>query len=207
MRANCQCQSRRQFLGQGLGLGLALLLPSLGDASQFTATEGSIWIDGRKAQQKMSVNANSRIKTGANGKAQFVIGDNAFLLAANSEVRFNPIRKRSTTISGLRLLTGGLLSVFGTGNKKLLTPTATIGIRGTGVYMMAEADSSYICLCYGKVDLAANHSPALNYPLSAEHHLGKLVGSDGSVVETGMQGHTDEELVMLEALVGRKVPF
>ena len=55
----------------------------------------------------------------------------------------------------LRLLTGSLLSVFGErgANQALSvnTSTATIGIRGTGIYMEAEPDLTYLCTCYGTV--------------------------------------------------------
>jgi len=46
----------------------------------------------------------------------------------NSRVEFG-----NSVETFLRIVTGGLLSVFGKGNtRKLTTPTAAIGIRGTG---------------------------------------------------------------------------
>ena len=58
-----------------------------------------------------------------------------------------------------------------------------------------------------QVDLAANVSPTAQQLLEATHHQGKNVGKDGAIEAAGMSGHTDDELVMLEALVGRKPPF
>lgn len=201
------CQSRRQFLGSGLILGLGLILPNMSSASGFKQLDGEVWVNGRSANAKTRIHAGSTIKTSANSSTAFVIGNNAFLLRPNSHVKFIPQGNSRLSISTLRLITGGLLSVFGSGPKKLVTPTATIGIRGTGVYMEAQEASSYVCLCYGKVDLSANVSVDKTEELETKHHKGKNIGKDGLIADAGMANHTDDELVMLENLVGRKVPF
>lgn len=207
--STCQyCLSRRQFLQTGLALGTSLLLPNLSHAGGFAQSlQGETWVNGRIAHDKTRINANSFIKTTTHS-ASFVIGDNAFTLRPNSQVRFTPVSQQSrSVITSLRLLTGGLLSVFGKGSKQLFTPAATIGIRGTGVYMESNADSSYVCLCYGKVDLTANIKAAPTNLLEATHHQAKRIQNTGSVGDETMLNHTDDELVYLESLVGRKVPF
>lgn len=207
--SNCpSCQSRRQFLNTGLVLGAGLILPDWSFAGGFShKLADKVWVNGRLAYQQTRINANSTIKT-SQQETMFVIGNNAFKLRANSEVKFTPIVGQSrVAISTLRLLTGGLLSVFGAGNKKLITPTATIGIRGTGVYMEATEQSSYVCLCYGKVDLSTNHQPDTIMPLEATHHIGQRVADNGTIDNETMRSHTDDELIALEALVGRTVPF
>ena len=40
---------------------------------------------------------------------------------------------------------------------RLTTQTATIGIRGTGVYVEAEPSQTYFCTCYGIADVAATN--------------------------------------------------
>jgi hypothetical protein len=207
--SNCpSCHSRRQFLSTGLILGAGLILPDWSFAGGFSHNlQGKVWVNGRLAHQKTRINANSLITTGGNDTS-FVIGNNAFKLRANSQVKFTPVSISSrAAISTLRLISGGLLSVFGTGNKKLITPTATIGIRGTAVYMEATEQTSYVCLCYGKVDLSANTQPDTLMPLEATHHNGQRVSANGNIDTESMRGHTDDELVALEALVGRTVPF
>ncbi len=201
------CQSRRQFLGSGLILGAGLLLPSLSIAGNFRQMNGDILINGFRANHRTRIHANSTISTGTASSTAFVIADNAFMLKANSQVKFTPVGHSRTAIATLRLITGGLLSVFGPGPKKLLTPTATIGIRGTGVYMEAQESSSYVCLCYGKIDLSANTQADKTQELEAKHHQGKNIAKEGAIEDAGMHNHTDEELVMLEDMVGRKVPF
>jgi hypothetical protein len=189
-------------------LGAGLILPDWSFAGGFSHNlQGKVWVNGRLAHQKTRIKANSLVTTSSHDTS-FVIGNNAFKLRPNSQVRFTPVSTSSQiAISTLRLISGGLLSVFGVGNKKLITPTATIGIRGTGVYMEADEQSSYVCLCYGKVDLAANQQPEKNTPLEATHHVGRLVAANGAIDNETMRGHTDDELIALEALVGRKVPF
>lgn len=200
--------SRRQFLHTGLILGTSLLLPNLSYAGGFSQhLQGETWVNGRIAHHKTKINANSLIKTTSHS-ASFVIGDNAFTLRPHSHVKFTPISSINRgVISSLRLLTGGLLSVFGKGSKQLLSPAATIGIRGTGVYMESTAESSYVCLCYGQVDVTANVNAAPTHVLEATHHHAKRVHTTGTVSDEAMLNHTDDELIYLESLVGRQVPF
>ena len=42
---------------------------------------------------------------------------------------------RKNIISGLQFFSGAILSVFAKGNRLLRTPTALIGIKGTGAYL------------------------------------------------------------------------
>ncbi len=48
-----------------------------------------------------------------------------------------------------------MLSVFGKGRTRVETKTAVLGVRGTGVYIEAEPERTYICVCYGKIELTA----------------------------------------------------
>ena len=201
------CLSRRRFLGSGLALGLGLLLPAVSDAAgRFHEFGGIIRVDGRKASSGTPIHAGARIETGT-APASFVLGDNAFLIRPGSSVQLVRASRHSAALSGFRLITGAILGVFGPGPKKLVTNTATIGIRGTGVYFENRPESSYVCLCYGAIDLNANSRPEVLQPVSASHHEGRLIGGDGGIAPGGMLNHSDEELVLLESLVGRKPPF
>lgn len=203
------CQTnRRRFIGGGLALGLGLLLPTVSEAAgHFRQFTGDILVDGRKATAQTRIRPNSRIETRSGGSASFVVGNNAFLLKPDSSVHLARAHVRSGAISGFRLLSGAILGVFGPGPKKLVTTTATIGIRGTGVYFESRPESSYICLCYGAIDLNANIAPQALQPVSATHHEARNIAAAGDIQPAGMLNHTDEELIMLEDLVGRKPPF
>jgi hypothetical protein len=106
----------------------------------------------------------------------------------------------------MRVVTGGLLSVFGRcARRQILTPTATIGIRGTGCYIETDAAKSYFCLCFGAVELQPGNGPMLSY--STTHHEKPLWIENGKTMPATVVNHTDAEVIMLEALVGRGSPF
>jgi hypothetical protein len=115
-------------------------------------------------------------------------------------------------VRALNLLSGALLSVFGRAEQRIYTSTATIGIRGTGVYAEADPELTYFCTCYGTVDLTAKQDPNSRETIQSKHHdkpvyiLGKPGG--GKHIRTApMKNHSDAELALIEELVGRTPPF
>jgi hypothetical protein len=111
-----------------------------------------------------------------------------------------------------RLVTGRLLSVFGRGDKRLLTPTATIGIRGTACYLETNDSKSYFCLCYGTADLTPLAAPQERTTIQTKHHDHPIYihgnpNMPTSMVPAEVVNHTDAELELLESLVGRVPPF
>lgn len=98
---------------------------------------GKVTVNGKPAQPGMAVGAGDTIITGAGGEAIYVIGQDAYLQREKSTVSF-AAGVAGAAVGVMRVLTGKILSVFGKGDKKLETPTATIGIRGTGCYIEAE---------------------------------------------------------------------
>ena len=102
------------------------------------------------------------------------------------------------------------MGVFGRTEMAVSTPLATIGIRGTGLYVEAREDRDYVCLCYGKAELTPKLKPSLAQSLDTFHHDAPRniykdpLAHSGRVIEKEkMINHQDEELIMLEALVGR----
>ena len=79
------------------------------------------------------------------------------------------------------------------------------------MYVESDPDVTYLCLCYGGIDLDARAFPGERMTFDTKHHeqpyyiLG--AGSKRAFLKAPMIGHTDEELTMLEALVNRKPPF
>ena len=103
-------------------------------------------------------------------------------------------------------------SVFNLGEKRIETNTAVIGIRGTGIYVEADAERTYFCTCYGQVELKARASSDARETLKTTHHQEPRYihasGTDSLIVRAPMKmNHTDDELVMLESLVHRHPPF
>jgi hypothetical protein len=117
-------------------------------------------------------------------------------------------------IDSMRLLSGKLLSVFGRRQKPhtITTSTATIGIRGTGIYLESEADRSYVCTCYGQTRIVASADPDISQDVVSKHHDSPLYvlpsASNGKlIVAAPFINHTDSELALIEELVGRTTPF
>jgi hypothetical protein len=105
-----------------------------------------------------------------------------------------------------------MLSVFESGQRReIRTTTATIGIRGTGIYVAIEPQRTYACTCYGEAVLTPVDDPAAAETVRTRRHdqpryiYGK--GMPNMMEAAPVINHTDVELQMLETLVGRKVPF
>jgi len=201
---------RRRFLRVSAALGAALLLARAVRAAQVRALQGKVSVNGKPLKASTPIRPGDALVTGAGAKLVFVVGEDAFLLRQNSRLVLDKSGAGgSATISGLRILTGALLAAFGKGPRRLVTATATIGIRGTAVYIEAGREQTYLCTCYGDVEVRDNkgaerrriisgyHTPAMIY---ADKRAGKRMGG------AEFKNHTDEELIMLESLVGRISP-
>lgn len=172
--------------------------------------KGEVLVNGSVARAGAPVKPGDSVLTAAGGVAVFSVGNDAFLLRQSSELRTTG---GGTLIASLRLVTGKLLSVFGRGQRSINTPTATIGIRGTGIYLEVEAERTYVCACYGLVDLEAGNMPSARETVNTTHHdAPRYVYAHGEMPIKMIQAapvinHSDAELIMLEALVGREPPF
>jgi hypothetical protein len=172
---------------------------------------GNVTIDGKPAAPGQKVLPGQKVVTGEDGEAVFVVGKDAFLQRPNSAFVIERGAGAKVAIPVLRYITGKVLSVFGKGRKILMTPTATIGIRGTACYIESEPEQVYFCLCYGTAIVTPAGDPAQRTTIRTEHHdhpitIGAAAGST-MMANARVINHTDAELIMLEALVGRKPPF
>ena len=172
---------------------------------------GDVRVNGAPAKEGMDVKAGDVVSTGAASEVVFVTGRDAFLIRANSRVEAQGT-VGALVLSGLRIVTGAVLSVFSPGETKTLrTTTATIGIRGTAVYVEAEEARTYVCTCYGEADVASAMDPSARETLSTRHHdqpryvMG--MGAPQMLMGAPVVNHTDAELVFLESLAGRRPPF
>lgn len=198
----------RRLLLQALAAGSLLSFPVSGAPRSIHRLQGQVLVNGRKANETTLIQAGDNIETADNSSIVFVVGKDAYYLRANSRLS---LIVRNSVLDTLRLFSGKLLSVFGSGNKRLQTPLATIGIRGTGTYLTAQPSESYFCACYGEVEVAAWQSNKMAERIVSTHHAARTIKAshydDWSISEAPFVDHTDDELVMLESLVGRKPPF
>src|SRR5258706_3608283 len=136
-------KSRRDFLLQSAACGAALLLPATSHAGKLHEVDGEVMVNGRLASKANEIRALDVIRTGPAGRLVLIMGRDAFLIRANSEVEILG-KPKAVLSTGLRMLTGALLGVFGKGGpRQLLTATATAGIRGPGIYMEARPARAY----------------------------------------------------------------
>lgn len=168
--------------------------------------EGSATVNGRPAQVGTPVTLGDRIVTGRASQAVIVVGGDAFLMRAGTAIE---IKGRDGVLSDMLVQTGKVLSVFSKKPVAIKAATASIGIRGTGAYLEVEPSSVYFCLCYGE---ALVEGPNMSAKLvQTTHHEQPLVLREAGGImraEPGpFQNHSDEELILLESLVGREPPF
>lgn len=168
---------------------------------------GTVAVNGQPAREGQLIRPGDTIVTGPGSEAIYVIGQDAFLQREKSTVSF----AGEAAASVMRVIAGGLLSVFGKGERKVVVPTATIGIRGTACYIEATDRSVYFCLCYGTAEVAPKAEPGRLERIVTEYHDRPMMINDDPSLPTmwtaAVVNHSDAELTLLENLVGRWPPF
>ena len=205
-------RKRRRLLAAGSAAALAAGFDSLRLAlAQGTQTpgiyriQGRVRVNGKPVQRGQTIVPGDMLQTGAGGQVIFVMGQDSSRLETAGSNGF---------ADTLRLVTGKLLSVFSAGERHVVTPTATVGIRGTGLYVEAQPKRTYVCTCYGSVVVSPAGMPNMKETITTEHHeQPRYIYADSSMPEDKMMpkaavvNHTDAELILLESLVGREPPF
>jgi hypothetical protein len=179
--------------------------------SNIVTLVGDAQVNGSRLQPDQTIRNGDDLLTGPGASLVFVMGDSAFHLRQNS--RLSVVGDTGgAVVNALRLLTGGVVSVWGKGpQRKISTPTMTAGIRGTGVYAEVFPDQdnrSYLCTCYGMVDLEASTERKL---VEADYHVaywGEPTPRDGVLLTPApLLNHTDEELEYLAQLVNQRTTW
>jgi hypothetical protein len=220
---------RRRVLIQALALGLfSLGLPGgrafaadvfgrkpsrLPGGQSVYRLVGTATVNGKPATMQTLIGPTDTVETGKGAELVFAVGESAFILRESSRVTLESAEKSSVLVNGLRLLTGALLSVFPGGRPvRVGTLTSTIGIRGTGFYAETDPEQTYFCTCYGLTDVSAINDPQSKATVAAIQHdrplyiLAKAPPGQ-SIRDAPFINHTDQELQIIEALVGRVPPF
>ncbi|HSV53763.1 MAG TPA: iron dicitrate transport regulator FecR [Burkholderiaceae bacterium] len=173
---------------------------------------GDILVNGTRLAPQQAIQTGDQIETGPGSSMVFVVGNAAFQVRQNSRLSV----ERGTTlnaVSVLRMLTGAVASVWGKGfSRQVITPTATAGIRGTGVYteiFSAEDNRTYFCNCYGTVDMAAGNEAMAS---TATYHQAFWAtaqpAADGRYLTPARAvNHTDEEMENLAKLIDQRTAW
>ena len=175
---------------------------------------GTGTVNGQPTTRESQIRPGDTLRTGKDSDLVAVVGDCAILLRAESEL--GTVAESgsggATRLGGLRLLAGKLLAVFAPGPVRIQTATATVQIRGTGVYVESEPNLTYFCTCFGVTEVAANDDPDSRETVVATHHnkplyiVGGANNRGNSIAGAPFKDHTDQELALIEALVGRTLP-
>jgi hypothetical protein len=174
---------------------------------------GKVTVNGKDATPETRIGPNDTIKTGKGSEIIFVVGGNSMILRENSEVTLQGNQESdSLVLTGMRMLTGKLLSVSRNQGMQVQSATATIGIRGTGFYLESDPDLTYFCTCYGLTSVASSFDPQSKDTVESLHHdkplyILKDQQPGNNIRRAPFINHTDQELMLIETLVGRTPPF
>ena len=175
--------------------------------------EGTVAVNDKPATLQTRINAGDTVQTGAKSEIVFVVGGHSMLVRDNSRMTIESKEVASAKIlSGLRLLAGKVLSVSRNSPMVVSAPTVTIGLRGTGFYLEADPEQAYFCTCYGSTEVHAVNDPDSKEIINATRHdrpiyiLAKAARGK-NIRNAPFVNHTDQELMLIETLVGRNPPF
>jgi hypothetical protein len=179
--------------------------------SNIVELRGDATLNGVPITRDTVIQTGDEVQTGPGSTLVFVIGNAAFQVRQNTRLR---VERGHTlfAVSLLRLVTGAVASVWGKGEpRRIVTPTLTAGIRGTGVYTEVFPEQqmrSYFCNCYGVVDMAAGPDRVVSRSEYHQAFWGEVQPRDGRLLTPAKAiNHTDEELEALAALVGQRTAW
>ncbi len=172
---------------------------------------GDAQLNGARLRPEHTIQTGDDIVTGPGSTLIFVVGNASFKVRQNSRLAVE--RGASLyAVSVLRLLAGGVASVWGSGmRRQIVTPTLTAGIRGTGVYteiFASQGGRSYFCNCYGTVEMASGSDSMTSQADYHQAFWGETQPRDGHwLTPAAAINHGDEELEALARLVGQRTAW
>lgn len=212
-KSDCPCHDdvdaqRRRLLKLSAALGVGLVVPTSNASQNVHELNGVAFVNRQRITQATVINPGDTVTVGHDSNLTFSIGQDVYRLRSNTSMQVEA--DSNLIVTGLRLFTGALLGVFGHGQKTIHTRTATIGIRGTGLYLDSAPDKTYFCTCYGETEVRVPNMQSQVY--AAEHHNAIMIYTPANKAPyihnmAGFEGHTDDELRRNESYVGRTVPF
>ncbi len=174
---------------------------------------GDVRVNGVGATVATPINPGDVVETGLKSYVIFVVEKDAFVLRSVSKMTL-PGRKVAPGVvtTAFSLERGKALSVLASRRTNISTPNAIICVRGTGVYVETDPVESYVCVCYGISDLSTADDPGNLETIVSEHHSApRYILADKSatkrIVPAPFKNHDDQELLLIETLVGRTTPY
>jgi hypothetical protein len=180
--------------------------------SNIVALTGDAMLNGRQLERRQEIQTGDEIQTGPGSNLLFVLGDSSFQVRQNARLRIERGTTRRT-VGLLRLLTGAVLSVWGTDDHRaIIMPTLTAGVSGTGgVYaeiFTGVETRNYFCNCYGTATVTVGQQKKLS---QSEYHQSFWSNPDarGRAMLTSAPeiNHSDAELEFLGHLIKQRTPW
>lgn len=175
---------------------------------------GQVTVNDQQATLATQIKPGDTVQTATNSEVVFVVNTHSMILRSDSKLLIEQQSEStgSLIIGGLRMLSGKLLSVSRNSPMRVTSSTATIGIRGTGFYIESDPERTYFCTCYGATEVQATADPSSREEILATHHDRPVYivndgGTGNNIRPAGFINHTDQELALIETLVGRRTPF
>lgn len=180
------------------------------ERSNIVELQGDVLRNGERLTPSARITPGDSLQTGPGSSVVFVVGDSAYMVRQNSRLALDG--DTPTAVKALRLLSGAVASVWGRGRERqIVMPTATAGIRGTGVYAEVFADQAfrgYFCNCYGTVDLRAGGDSVVSEASYHQAFWAEPAPRNGRLLTpAGAINHTDEELEFLAQLVRQRTAW
>jgi hypothetical protein len=214
-------ESRRRFLLFLLSTGAIATLPGCAAPGEMPSElpagksifklMGDVRVNGVAATPATLIEPGDTVETGPESFVIFVVQKDSFILRANSKMTLPSRAVAAGVVStAYTLERGKALSVMASRRTNIATPDAVIGIRGTDVYVEAEPGESYVCVCYGSTMLQSTADPRVSEEVITSHHdAPKYItgGTNPRIMPTPFKNHDDQELLLIETLVGRTTPY
>lgn len=177
--------------------------------------KGDVLINAIPASVGNIVKFGDTVATGRNSEAVFVIQTSVYLLRDNTKIVLSEEPSEKDALKVIQMISGKMMLVFNSRlfqweERKIITKTAVIGVRGTGLYVESEQERTYFCLCYGEADIASGTKAERESYRTYYHEKPRYINAPGDekiITEAPVKNHTDAELILLESMVGRKPPF
>lgn len=191
-----------------MGLGAIALTPLstqvYAQSQQVEVIGGSVAVNGQ-VRQKFDA---SKFKLDV-GKEGGVIKARAQLFYLDPETEAEFYRGEDGLVSSIIITTGGVLSLVGKNTPRgvdISTINAVGAIRGTTSYVAWQQaeQRTYVCCCYGEVDLSNNDGGAKT--LNTSYHTAVVLPAGGGVVSAPYDrplNHYDDDIKALEEKAGR----
>lgn len=222
--------TRRTLLKGAAATGLIAAAAPLSSLASFARVEaadvksfavlqkltGEVFINGKAAAEKDPISAGDSVRTGKNSTAWVLIQGTAITMIKHlSNVIISGALDKNGAPAGqgaaLTIHTGAALNYIHANKKSpypysIKTPSVIAGVRGTTFFVeIFDETRTYVCDCFGNLELTSSAAPAVVKKLTTEHHTALLIGQEGSdedalMKPAGLLHHTDEEIADMKQI-------